>query len=79
MREWWQDFLRFKQFITPAVMPVVFWVGVAIAVIMGIVTIVDGARIGAARLVVTGLVTLLAGPLFVRILCELVMTFFRQE
>jgi flagellar biosynthesis protein FliQ len=79
MREWWQDFLRFKQFITPAVMPVVFWVGVAIAVIMGVVTIVDGARIGAARLVVTGLVTLLAGPLFVRILCELVMTFFRQE
>lgn len=79
MREWWQDFLRFKQFITPVVMPVVFWVGVGIAVIMGVLTLVDGARLGDARLVVLGLITLLAGPVFVRILCELVMTFFKQE
>ncbi|HEC63107.1 MAG TPA: DUF4282 domain-containing protein [Candidatus Acetothermia bacterium] len=79
MREWWQDFFRFKQFITPVVMPVVFWVGVGIAVIMGVLTLVDGARLGDARLVVLGLITLLAGPVFVRILCELVMTFFKQE
>ncbi len=79
MKEWWQEFIAFRRFITPQVMPVVFWIGVAIAVIMGIITVVEGALVGSARLIFLGLVTLFAGPLFVRILCELVLTFFRPE
>ncbi len=82
MRQWWQDFHRFRVVITPHVMPYVFWIGAAIAVIMGIVTVVEGALTPGpqkARLIVLGLVTLFLGPLFVRILCELVMTFFREK
>lgn len=79
MDQWWQDFVSFRKFITPHVMPIVFWIGVAIAVVMGLITLVEGALTGSARLVFLGLVTLFLGPLFVRILCELVLTFFRPE
>ncbi|MEM2478529.1 MAG: DUF4282 domain-containing protein [Thermoproteota archaeon] len=78
MDQWWQDFVSFRKFITPRVMPIVFWIGVGIAVIMGLITTVEGALAGSARLVFLGLVTLFLGPLFVRILCELVLTFFRR-
>ncbi len=78
MKDWWKDFFTFRQFITPRVMPVVFWIGVGIAVIMGIITLVEGALLSSARLIFMGLVTLFLGPLFVRILCELVLTFFRR-
>ncbi len=79
MSQWWKDFYTFRTFITPKVMPVVFWIGVGIAVVMGIITIVEGALVGSARLIFLGLVSLFLGPLFVRILCELVLTFFRGE
>lgn len=81
MKSWWKDFIAFRKFVTPAIMPVVFWVGVAIAVIMGIITIVEGARapLGGARMVTLGIVTLFCGPVFVRILCELVLTFFKEK
>ena len=79
MKNWWKEFLALQRLVTPLVMPVVFWVGVAIAVIMGIITLVDGARISSARLIVLGIITLFFGPVFVRILCELVLTFFRKE
>lgn len=78
MKDWWRDFVTFNRFITPVVMPVVFWVAVGITVIMGIVTIVDGARLGLAGTVISGIITLFFGPVFVRILCELVLTFFRR-
>lgn len=79
MKEWWQDFLAFRRFVTPQVMPVVFWLGVGIAVISGILTLVEGALAGSARLVFLGIVTLFFGPLFVRILCEFVLNFFRRQ
>ncbi|MGC9529516.1 MAG: DUF4282 domain-containing protein [Candidatus Bipolaricaulaceae bacterium] len=82
MMKWWQDFLAFRKWVTPVIMPVVFWIGVGIAVVMGIITIVDGVRspLGAsARLITLGIFTLFFGPVFVRILCELVLAFFREE
>ncbi len=82
MREWWQDFITFRRFITPQVIPVVFWIGVAIAVISGLIAIVEGALAGCGGCVFMGIVSLFVGPLFVRILCELVFvlfTFFRAE
>lgn len=75
----WHDFLSFRKFITPQVMPIVFWIGVGIAVIMGFITVIEGALAGSARLVFLGIVTTFLGPLFVRILCEVVLTFFREK
>lgn len=82
MEQWWRDFHRFRVLITPQVMPFVFWIGAAIAVIMGIITVVEGALTPGpqkGRLIFLGLVSIFLGPVFVRILCELVMTFFRGK
>ena len=79
MKDWWKEFFTFERYVTPTVMPVVFWIGVAIAVVMGILNLVDGARFGNARLIIHGVIVLFAGPVFVRVLCEWVMTFFKEE
>ena len=79
MEKWWQDFRGFRRFITPKLMPFVFWAGVVIAVVMGIITIIEGALFSSARLIFLGIVTLFLGPIFVRVLCEFVMTFFRER
>ncbi len=72
------DFLKFKWFITPEIMPVIFWVGVFIAVVRGIVDIVWGARLGNPQLITSGIFTLILGPVFVRMLCEWFLTFFQR-
>ncbi len=72
-----KDFLNFRWVITPRIMPYIFWIGVFIAIVMGIIDIVDGARAGNARLITLGIFTLLLGPIFVRMLCEWFLTFFR--
>ena len=72
------DFLKFRWFITPRIMPVVFWAGVFIAVVRGIVDIVWGARHGSAPLITAGIFTLILGPVFVRMLCEWFLTFYRE-
>jgi hypothetical protein len=51
---------------------VIFYVAVAIAVIAGIVQIVHG---GAG--IITGLLTIVIGPLVARIYCEILIIFFR--
>ncbi|MGQ9699632.1 MAG: DUF4282 domain-containing protein [Candidatus Bipolaricaulaceae bacterium] len=79
MNEWWKEFITFRKFITPLVMPVVFWLGVGIAVIMGFITLVDGAMAGSAGLIFQGIITIFLGPLFVRILCELVLVLFTKS
>ena len=73
------DFLAFRKMITPTVIQVIFWIGVVYCVIVGIVMIaagVAGSR-GGGAMVLTGLLTLILGPLFVRIYCELLIIMFR--
>jgi hypothetical protein len=67
-----KDFLSFRKMVTPLIIQVIFWIGVGLCVIAGLVEIVTGApsRLG-------GLVTLLLGPILVRIWCELVIVAFR--
>jgi hypothetical protein len=66
------DFLRFETMITPAVIQVVFWIAVVIAVIAGIVQIAHGG-VG----IITGLLTIIFGPIVARIYCEILIIFFR--
>ncbi len=79
MKNWWLDFLMFRKQVTPTLMPVLFWVGVAIAIIMAVWNLVDGARFSNPRLVFHGVVLLLGGPFFVRVLCEWIVRSFRRE
>jgi hypothetical protein len=75
------DFLSFRKMITPIVIQVVFWIGVVLCVIGGLVGIIAGAvsHDGGGQQVLAGLITLLLGPLFVRIYCEVLMVFFKMN
>ena len=63
------DFLRSRLMITPILIQVIFWIGVGLCVIGGLVAIARGE--------VSGVVVLLLGPLVVRIYCELLIVIFK--
>ena len=63
------EFLTFRKMITPVIIQILFWVGVAVAVIGGIV--------GLARGDVSGIFMILLGPVLVRIYCEILIVMFR--
>ncbi len=65
-----KDYLTFKKMITPMIIQIIFWIGVAAAV-------VSGLYIMFALSFVQGLVVLLVGPIMARIWCELVILAFR--
>lgn len=72
-----EDCLKFKKMLAPIIHPVLFWIGVAISVISGIVCIVkglDGSYGGS--MVLTGIMLILFGPVIIRIYCELLITIF---
>jgi hypothetical protein len=63
-----KDFLNFKKMVTPVVIQFLFWIGVIACVIAGLI----GLRHSALQ----GILTLLVGPLIVRIYCELLIVIF---
>lgn len=65
-----KDFLSFKTMITPAVIQIIFWLGVGSAVIWGLYSMF-------AINFLSGFLTLIVGPIAVRIYCELLIVFFR--
>ncbi len=69
-----QDFFSFRRMLTPLIIQTVFWVALAACVLAGVITMFlpDGG-------VLRGLETLIFGPLIVRIVCELVILFFRMN
>ena len=75
-----EDFLKFRKMITPVIIQVLFWVGVAIAVIGALGMMVVGVTSnGQGIMVLVGLVMLVVGPVVVRIYCELLILFFRMN
>ena len=68
------DFLKFETLITPIVIQVVFWIASIVCIIVGLGQMVQG---GFAM--ITGIVTLIFGPLAVRIYCEILILFFRMN
>jgi hypothetical protein len=67
------DFFSFHRMLTPAIIQVVFWILVAVNVLIGLWLLTSGE--GATA--VLGLVYLVLGPLVVRVYCELVIVIFR--
>ena len=79
-----KDFLTFRKMITPVIIQIVFWVGSVISVIVGVVVIfiglysaTQGSKDTAAASIISGLLTAILGPLFLRIYAELTILFFR--
>jgi len=73
------DFLNFKQMITPMFIRIIFIIGVVLSVIGGLVLIVTGigSRFGGGGQVLIGILYIVLGPLMCRIYCELLIVIFR--
>ena len=73
-----KDFLAFRTMLTPIIIQVIFWVGVVICVIAGLIYILSGVgQYGGGPNVVKGVILLFLGPIAVRIYCEILIIFFR--
>ena len=77
-----KDFLAFRRMLTPMIVVGLFWLGMVLCVIGGIVQIVIGlvARYGHGGItVLVGILTMVIGPVLVRLWCEVVLLFFRMN
>lgn len=66
------DFLAFRKMITPIILQIVFWIGVALCVVAGLISISGGGLNS-----FFGLMMIIVGPIVVRINCELIILLFR--
>lgn len=64
-----QEYLTFRRMITPVFIQVIFWILVAIVVIIGIVRLADEP--------LAGLAIIVFGPLAIRIYAEILIVMFR--
>lgn len=64
-----KEFLSFHSMLTPIIIQILFWVGVAATVIVGFILIAAGK--------VQGILVILFGPIIVRVYCEILIIFFR--
>ena len=75
-----KDFLKFKKMVTPIIIPILFWIGAIICVIVGIVLIAMGATgnfgAGGGEMVLMGFCYLFLGPIVIRVYCEFLIILF---
>jgi len=76
-----EDYLSFRKMITPLVIKILFWIGVAVCVIAGLITVATSSgRYGSGAFgFLSGLLFIVLGPVVVRIYCELLILFFRMN
>jgi hypothetical protein len=72
-----KDILTFKRFVTPMAIQILFWIGVAVTVILG-VTLIASSR-GTAIFVIRGLIWMFVGPIAMRVVCEVLMVLFAMQ
>jgi Domain of unknown function (DUF4282) len=66
------DFLSFRKMITPMFIQIIFYIFVILVVIAGLVSMLRGGAY-----ILSGLLTIIIGPLIARIYCELIIVMFR--
>jgi hypothetical protein len=71
------EFLAFRRMVTPVVIQVIFWIGAASCLLAGLLQLFFGLRFGSVMSILGALFTIVAGPLFVRVWCELIILLFR--
>jgi len=67
-----EKFVSFEKMLTPTLIKIIFWVGVVFSVLTGLITMFEG---GFA--VILGILTIILGPLAVRVYCEMLIIFFK--
>ena len=71
------DFWAFRTMVTPVIIQVLFWVGVIVCIVAGLVMIVMGIKLSGDQMVLKGVLLAILGPLGVRVYCEILIVFFR--
>ena len=71
------DYLSFRKMLTPVIIQIIFWIGAVICVLGGIIGIVTSAVADNAIMILYSILTMLLGPLVVRIYCEILIVVFR--
>ncbi len=73
-----EDFLKFKRMITPIIIQILFWIGVAVSILGGLISIVGGvgAHQGGGAMVLAGLLWIFLGPILCRVYCEILVVAF---
>lgn len=64
------EYLTFDKFITPIIIQILFWLGLAGIVIMALLAMVNGQAL-------SGLLGLLIGPIIWRVYMELILVMFK--
>lgn len=71
------DFLAFRTMLTPVLIKILFWIGVVFCLIAGIGNLLIAFRADSITGLVFALLFMFAGPIFVRVWCELMILWFR--
>lgn len=72
-----KDYLSFKRMITPKLVNVFFWLGTIISVVIGLgLFIISLVNINSEGILI-GFLTMLLGPLIIRVYSELMIVFFK--
>jgi hypothetical protein len=66
------DFLRFKKMIMPYIIQILYWLCTVLVIITGFYIIF--ARQSLSK----GLIIIILGPLVIRLICEIIMVYFRS-
>lgn len=72
-------FFKFDKMITPVIIKIIFIIGIVITTLSGLGLIISGigSNYGGGMQVLTGLVTLVIGPIGVRVYCEIIIVLFK--
>ena len=75
----WKKATNFDNMITPSIIKILFWIGIAASIISALVMIGNGLTVdyGGGVLVLSGIITLILGPIFTRVSCELLIVIFK--
>ena len=72
-----EDLLKFKKMITPVIIQILFWIGVAVCVVIGAKLVIKNAQYGVDDIdFITGVLWLVLGPIALRIYAELLIVIF---
>ncbi len=75
-----KEFFEFRKLITPAVIKVVFMLGIVLSLFTGALDIKAGINaidFGGSALIFSGLLKIFFGPVIVRVFCEIIVVLFK--
>jgi hypothetical protein len=65
-----KDFLTFRHMLMPLLIQILFWVGMVLSIVTGVIDLFRGQ-------IANGVSLIILGPIMVRLACELTILFFR--